>query len=78
MFHNRPEIECQHELQILHQISTAKCNDVENGLTDRVEHDVRLRTLVPIEVAVLDVNVRPIAELFEVNPNRVLRQELGT
>lgn len=67
MFHDRPQLKLQQELQTCitsRQLATPKSDDVENRLTNRVENDVSFWIFVAIEVANLDVIVRPVAELF--------------
>jgi hypothetical protein len=71
----------QQKLQISvasRQLATPKRDYVENCLADGVEHDVSLRTLVPIEVARPHVAVRPLGELLQIQPKRVLREEVGS
>lgn len=79
MLHDRPQFKLQQELQVCvasRQLAASERDDVENRLTNRVENDVRFRVLVAVEVAVLDVVVRPAAELSEVKFDGVECEEV--
>lgn len=79
MLDDRPKVQLQQEREALVascQITLPESNHVEDRLANRVEHDVRLRVLVPAEVARLHVSVRPVAELLQIFLHHVEREEL--
>ena len=80
MFHNWPHIKLQQELQArigACQLATAESDHVENRLTNCIENDVRFWILISVEIAVLHVAVRPVAELSEVKLHGVEGQKVG-